>query len=176
MGSPPLARERRYVSGTFPLYGRITPACAGKTSTRHASEPPSQDHPRLRGKDYWVANYGSGNTGSPPLARERHLIRREPKKEVRITPACAGKTSLYTGTNYIKWDHPRLRGKDLLPVRGQKLASGSPPLARERLLRHYPSAPAIRITPACAGKTDSDSVCRASSQDHPRLRGKDRIR
>ena len=70
-------------------------------------------------------------------------------------------------------DHPRLRGKDerwgLIFV--QKI--GSPPLARERQAGDDALKKQARITPACAGKTQTYRADGRSCQDHPRLRGKD---
>ena len=50
-----------------------------------------------------------------------------------ITPAYAGKTTLYLRVCEFQEDHPRVCGKDLLALRGRLLAMGSPPRMRERL-------------------------------------------
>ena len=66
-----------------------------------------------------------------------------------------------------------MRGKDHFLTSHDFPKSGSPPLARERPTRLTPSILASGITPACAGKTTKFPILKATSQDHPRLRGKD---
>ena len=72
--------------------GRITPACAGKTTQSCVGQLIYQDHPRMRGEDLKTVGSFLWKTGSPPHARGRlvegllHLNGRG------ITPACAGKT------------------------------------------------------------------------------------
>ena len=113
--------------------------------------------------------------GSPPLARGKPIFSLSIPPNVRITPACAGKTSMPRRDDDGKWDHPRLRGENfingiLLPV-----ASGSPPLARGKPLSCNTCGRSRRITPACAGKTIPDIVFNPTSQDHPRLRGENAV-
>ena len=55
-GSPPLARERRFVLSWLILKSRITPACAGTTASEARKEAKAEDHPRLRGNDvFWLS-------------------------------------------------------------------------------------------------------------------------
>ena len=71
------------------------------------------------------------------------------------------------------WDHPRIRGKDRNYDPVYIATLGSPPHTRERLPFHAVETPAVRITPAYAGKTLDDSVAMNIVEDHPRIRGKD---
>ena len=71
----------------------ITPACAGKTLKLKALADQQRDHPRLRGKDISFTLITSLQSGSPPLARERRCVLSLRILKLRITPACAGKTS-----------------------------------------------------------------------------------
>ena len=48
-GSPPHARGRRAGTGWPVVQRRITPACAGKTTTGAATSSCARDHPRMRG-------------------------------------------------------------------------------------------------------------------------------
>ena len=50
-GSPPHARGRQGPNQTHCRSPRITPACAGKTSTSVGVTPRNTDHPRMRGED-----------------------------------------------------------------------------------------------------------------------------
>ena len=152
-GSPPLARERRGISRRVLNNGRITPACAGKTVEFGVSMTQQQDHPRLRGKDLSTPLRLGKRLGSPPLARERHSLSTFLRYLPRITPACAGKTSILKYLAESSRDHPRLRGKDSSSSYTPRAQEGSPPLARERPALTIPLNSALRITPACAGKT-----------------------
>ena len=111
--------------------------------------------------------------GSPPLARERHKNTGLDCYGLGITPACAGKTQIKEQAKTETGDHPRLRGKDRALSKKIIIYRGSPPLARERLIGSYRLKMRLRITPACAGKTISGSIGENTTQDHPRLRGKD---
>ena len=91
-----------------------------------------------------------------------------------ITPACAGKTVSPGFKVPHTRDHPRLRGKDERNLYRFVRGRGSPPLARERRNDGGYGGWWIRITPACAGKTHLTEALARQSQDHPRLRGKDK--
>ena len=77
--------------------------------------------------------------------------------ETGITPACAGKTNVIELPSSLFKDHPRMCGKDDVPMVDASIPLGSPPHVRER---HAVSAAGIGydgITPACAGKTERDN-------------------
>ena len=131
-GSPPLARERRFLVFLFALGLGITPACAGKTFFFCKFKFLIRDHPRLRGKDFCGNGGAALQRGSPPLARERPTFNQCGRFEPRITPACAGKTFILHTAAATGQDHPRLRGKDFLTYPRITCCAGSPPLARER--------------------------------------------
>ena len=90
------------------------------------------DHPRWRGKDKSNCLRLKYMQGSPPLARERHIIHFRNLFSIGITPAGAGKTLPKNGSLVPEEDHPRWRGKDNTKIRLVSGLSGSPPLARER--------------------------------------------
>ena len=94
IGSPPLTRERPITTVENYLKTRITPAYAGKTVCSFACVCAAWDHPRLRGKDRHTDRKAGYRLGSPPLTRERLLMEKGHRPEWRITPACAGKTSV----------------------------------------------------------------------------------
>ena len=74
--------------------GRITPACAGKTTILSQTSARSRDHPRVCGKNVPVPLAEFGMSGSPPRVREKHADFALVLDVRGITPACAGKTSL----------------------------------------------------------------------------------
>ena len=71
-------------------------------------------------------------SGSPPRVREKHNIFFHNNNIVRITPACAGKTSIKTLPLKVGWDHPRVCGKNIQTERTNKVSPGSPPRVREK--------------------------------------------
>ncbi len=174
-GSPPLARERLSISLMLIAFFRITPACAGKTSSSRQPTRLYRDHPRLRGKDCLYGRRGKKVTGSPPLARERRPFRKFDDERRGITPACAGKTGRRACARSSGRDHPRLRGKDSTSASATLTGRGSPPLARERPPFAFSIIASTRITPACAGKTTMQYMNDTDNRDHPRLRGKDAL-
>ena len=95
-GSPPHARGRLPSLFRDTIRGRITPACAGKTSRSRVRRGKTPDHPRMRGEDRGSYVFHVFTTGSPPHARGRHPASMSGMAASRITPACAGKTCLIT--------------------------------------------------------------------------------
>ena len=93
--------------------------------------------------------------GSPPLVRERLFYNQNELAMSRITPARAGKTGCSLLPGIWPRDHPRSCGKDRLFAIAWYLATGSPPLVRERQAQALADKLNARITPARAGKTFS---------------------
>ena len=154
IGSPPLAR------------GRLE-ACKDL--------PANVAHPRLRGEDCIFVSQQHWFWGSPPLARGRPLYTSTRPSNLRLTPACAGKTTTYLlGQNAIE-AHPRLRGEDPISLPSVSSVVGSPPLARGRRYQNVIALVKSRLTPACAGKTLPLPNLSMSPQAHPRLRGEDPV-
>ena len=92
MGSPPHARGRPGFGFRPSVPCGITPACAGKTSTRLMCSREAGDHPRMRGEDVLILLCRDTQHGSPPHARGRPTSPSGCPASCRITPACAGKT------------------------------------------------------------------------------------
>ena len=132
-GSPPHARGRRYIPCRGVQSRRITPACAGKTYRAFQQGNASKDHPRMRGEDVSAMLKLLFPIGSPPHARGRQEGDDAEIEEIRITPACAGKTpegrfvrltcpgspphargrlSVLQNLAAVLRDHPRMRGED----------------------------------------------------------------
>ena len=153
-GSPPHARGRRGELSGMSRTRRITPACAGKTRAPKQASLLDTDHPRMRGEDTVEIEGMFAALGSPPHARGRLPYGPFRSSSIRITPACAGKTVGPTSNLTVSSDHPRMRGEDIPTARAPARLHGSPPHARGRLLELKSKNYDLRITPACAGKTD----------------------
>ena len=111
-GSPPHARGR-LCGFHFDLpFCRITPACAGKTNGSGLSPLSWADHPRMRGEDTFSSDPVMCGAGSPPHARGRQRNLVSVRRQVGITPACAGKTAHGRESRACLRDHPRMRGED----------------------------------------------------------------
>ena len=109
--------------------------------------------------------------GSPPRVRGKRVHKRRNPSKNGITPACAGKTCKHTRLILLPQDHPRVCGENACVPREYRACVGSPPRVRGKLneLRKYVAA--MRITPACAGKTGCLLRAWPCCQDHPRVCG-----
>ena len=68
-----------------------------------------------------------------------------------------------------------MRGEDSASASLPTVSLGSPPHARGRLLAIGLLLHVLRITPACAGKTDIGALDARTDADHPRMRGEDEM-
>ena len=113
-GSPPPMRGKVLRLPFMWAATRITPAYAGKSCMQHTALGWCWDHPRLCGEKYLIAVTDKYNEGSPPPMRGKVFRIRQRFFVHRITPAYAGKSSVF-GYEYT-WhqDHPRLCGEKLI--------------------------------------------------------------
>ena len=91
-GSPSHMREKLTCFFLIIFNRRITPACAGKTSSALICLSWSWDHPRVCGKNISDILKMVRVLGSPPLLREKRISTPFVQVNCGITPACAGKT------------------------------------------------------------------------------------
>ena len=89
--SPPRAQGRDDRTAVWPMVYGITPACAGKSSTRTARSTGRWNHPRVRGEELPTGGSVASIGESPPRARGR-VLTCPGRSESGITPACAGKS------------------------------------------------------------------------------------
>ena len=92
----------------------------------------------------------------------------------RITPAYAGKSSVFLGSSFSKRDHPRLCGEKFLRLPALFSVPGSPPPMRGKVIDSNYNMVALRITPAYAGKSEHTGKHERGVKDHPRLCGEKR--
>ena len=129
----------------------------------------------MRGEDPILPRNGRISRGSPPHARGRRRLRRQPDEAQGITPACAGKTKYLAYPFSTMKDHPRMRGEDAGLFGLFWGLGGSPPHARGRRCAPPTWRRRAGITPACAGKTSLVPNHTSLLPDHPRMRGEDII-
>ena len=171
IGSSPLARGLRHLSGSALLPGRIIPARAGFTRPGRPVSGRPGDHPRSRGV------YGRGDQspvlrpGSSPLARGLLFFDPDYFSRDRIIPARAGFTFLRPRLFQSGPDHPRSRGVYFQWAAVTPARNGSSPLARglpaDRIIGPLRGG----IIPARAGFTPHWPRYRHCVEDHPRSRG-----
>ena len=130
----------------------------------------------MRGEETKICLATSNPLESPPRARGRGLAPEPPVRHPGITPACAGKREPDGVLVLTLWNHPRVRGEELMNLTCVIRFAESPPRARGRALwecswnRLFKNHPRVRgeeravaedadprrgITPACAGKSFS---------------------
>ena len=131
----------------------ITPAYAGKRSSKSIRRNACRDHPRLCGEKL-SGNFNTmSTTGSPPPMRGKVISSRPYGIPSRITPAYAGKRRKTVHGKKWKRDHPRLCGEKVGKPLRCRLLSGSPPPMRGKADKVKAAFAEWRITPAYAGKS-----------------------
>ena len=149
----------------------ITPACAGKRSTRWKGLIRWQDHPRVCGEKVLFGSYNRSPQGSPPRARGKALPDRGHPLSRGITPAYAGKSAALLPSVRLGPDHPRVRGEKKHRLRSSDEIGGSPPRTRGKAIVLLVLCRGYRITPAYAGKRKAPCGEHPGAKDHPRVRG-----
>ena len=109
--SPPRMRGKDGVNDSAQAVTGITPACAGKSTTSHILNFTSQDHPRVCGEKHGQTAKSRLIQGSPPRVRGKGAEFERWKEELRITPACAGKSVGVMKFVHNGEDHPRVCGE-----------------------------------------------------------------
>ena len=94
-GSPPHVRGKAAHDQIRVLVLGITPACAGKRTWPTWMPPAARDHPRMCGEKLLDASNCAWFWGSPPHVRGKVVKRNFPNFPARITPACAGKSTIW---------------------------------------------------------------------------------
>ena len=92
-------------------------------------------------------------------------------RNIRITPAYAGKSDAQHHEFLQTEDHPRLCGEKKRPLVRAYSILGSPPPMRGKDSFPLLEALALGITPAYAGKSIGDALMGLELEDHPRLCG-----
>jgi len=175
-GSPLHARGRGDREVNMVVPDRITPACAGKSSWLAHPDRAIEDHPRMRGEELVCESAVTSLDGSPPHTRGRAVSGAGGSGSSGITPACAGKRFMRKEAPEFRTDHPRMRGEENVARHAWDSQHGSPPHARGRGECLRPQVLPRRITPACAGKSTPPAGTARAAEDHPRMRGEERVR
>ena len=130
MGSSPLTRGGRPPQHPRPGKPGLIPAYAGRTRCDRLFCHRPRAHPRLRGADWRALEVRKGYEGSSPLTRGGHSPGAHNTWALRLIPAYAGRTLMWTPSTAADWAHPRLRGADFKLRRYGICDAGSSPLTR----------------------------------------------
>ena len=129
------------------------------------------DHPRVGGEKLWYDDIQRRRRGSPPRGRGKGQALLADDTGIGITPAWAGKRRKAMPIHVFYRDHPRVGGEKLSRGVGGINRRGSPPRGRGKVACKALGIGADGITPAWAGKSDSDRNRRTAAGDHPRVGG-----
>ena len=154
-GSPPRVRGKREHAHQGMLGARLTPACAGKTSSTTSAAGASPAHPRVCGENAVLVTAVDEGEGSPPRVRGKLSAPSSSCRRTRLTPACAGKTARRLSEIVDNGAHPRVCGENANMLIRECWERGSPPRVRGKRPRRPRPPGRRRLTPACAGKTGS---------------------
>ena len=170
-----------------------TPACAGRTGSTRPTGQLGGAPPR-GGEDEPHQPNVLPSLGAPPRARRRQRARPPDQPESGSTPGCAGRTSrsatpsceagstpAYAGKAPTRcsrwstpWEHPRVRGGLMGPLRGEP-GNGAPPHARGGHAGAHVLPDNRRSIPACAGEDIAwDMRSHTFAGASPRARGRRR--
>ena len=111
------------------------------------------------------------NLGSPPRVRGKVSSQTAFDNDIRITPACAGKSGVPIICAPCVGDHPRVCGEKTIARQRKSRQMGSPPRVRGKGSARFQQRLLRCITPACAGKSRSPSRSGRPRRDHPRVCG-----
>ncbi len=170
-GSPPRVRGTAAVTPALYLVTGITPACAGNRESPDGGLCHGGDHPRVCGEQERVNRFSVRCHGSPPRVRGTAFQGGDNDGLTRITPACAGNSSVRCPTGQPPPDHPRVCGEQQKSLTGPIQSTGSPPRVRGTAAHDQEGVRARRITPACAGNRGGTGTGRTEQRDHPRVCG-----
>ena len=154
----------------------ITPACAGKTYGFTRVRRLHGDHPRVCGENFLSFSEFTVYIGSPPRVRGKRPNFPYNEFNMRITPACAGKTTAVFFFNIASQDHPRVCGENMSLNPSSAARRGSPPRVRGKRNEITQPQRDDRITPAHAGKTHRNKRNVALKKDHPRACGENTLK
>ena len=170
-GSSPRVRGKRNKWGTLLLIRGLIPACAGKTRGYRVWALFRWAHPRVCGENMMTTSQLGLSVGSSPRVRGKQRSIIQLNLHLRLIPACAGKTADHRFRSSYRGAHPRVCGENLHGDGAIRESSGSSPRVRGKPGALSTGIGAVRLIPACAGKTRRPARSRSAVPAHPRVCG-----
>ena len=149
----------------------LIPACAGKTPSSRSSYRCFGAHPRVCGENVCDGSGQCRGPGSSPRVRGKQFQGNLFPPDVRLIPACAGKTSVGLYIPHVRTAHPRVCGENSPRCRRLSGRSGSSPRVRGKRFQLVRILEDQRLIPACAGKTLRTKRGHQKRWAHPRVCG-----
>ena len=128
--SPPRVRGIPGFPENAAYLRRITPACAGNTEELLVGVIGIKNHPRVCGEYPATVRARSSKIESPPRVRGIQTVTIVNYLQGRITPACAGNTTLNPADKKLMWNHPRVCGEYVADKIDYGILTESPPRVR----------------------------------------------
>ena len=132
-GSPPPMRGKGWNTKYKSCAARITPAHAGKRALNTNSSQHVRDHPRPCGEKLKLNDKTIAQMGSPPPMRGKGPDKTLSFSCIRITPAHAGKSTIFSVVVTFTGDHPRPCGEKFESLPDVATTAGSPPPMRGKV-------------------------------------------
>ena len=130
------------------------------------------DHPRIGGEKFFPLDENFHRLGSPPRGRGKVLLELGKLRVDGITPAWAGKSMTLPSIANIRGDHPRVGGEKANQAELKRQERGSPPRGRGKEGTLQGGKHRHGITPAWAGKANWHCVRRPALRITPAQAGK----
>ena len=154
LGSSPRVRGKREHAHQGMLGARLIPARAGKTRKRCLSHWCRKAHPRACGENVSQDAGKLIGAGSSPRVRGKQWFEGTGQPTGRLIPARAGKTIRPQKRVRNDQAHPRACGENATVSAAARLASGSSPRVRGKLISYIITTLVARLIPARAGKRE----------------------
>ena len=172
----PLHTQGRCLNLSFTIVGVRFPSAYAEKIFLFLQRPAhSSDHPHTRGENYAVTDENGVARGSPPHTRGKFQKSDRAFRDVRITPAYAGKIIPPCSRSGGVENHPRIRGENVSSLCSTRCSRGSPPHTRGKSRSPPHGKGGDRITPAYAGKIEAGHARGQKAEDHPRIRGENGV-
>ena len=171
--SPPRAWGGRPVRVPDPVGDRLTSTCVGRTLYPAGPVLADLTHPHVRGGGFAPPQEHGAVERLTPRAWGGSCHGRAPRRCLRLTPTCVGRTTSRAGGFASGPTHPHVRGEDSAADRSTAAAGDSPPRAWGGPRRPRRQRPRLGLTPTCVGRTRSRSCPTSPGTTHPHVRGED---
>ena len=149
----------------------IIPALAGSTQHTPSSQRHGRDHPRACGEHHALSGMRPAIGGSSPRLRGALPVEFLAPFSLRIIPALAGSTKMFSIFIPPNWDHPRACGEHHYLLQDDITSEGSSPRLRGAQRGRHVIVDGHGIIPALAGSTDASGNPIGTQKDHPRACG-----
>ena len=132
VGSSPHTRDKFVFFKENYIHTRIIPAYAGQIRHCLHCHNSKEDHPRIRGTNFNFCHQLSCVIGSSPHTRDKFPVSDVNICSLRIIPAYAGQ--IFRNAIHIRygWDHPRIRGTNVVFFVFVYASAGSSPHTRDK--------------------------------------------